>query len=247
MQATFSYCTWTVSQGKGAVSATSNRSFKRESVELPFQPSFVPRWAVASCQRDEDAAAAEPPQQAVRAFVATSNGFLVGYNSGEWGGGLYSYAKSGELLQELLAENVIRIVKVRDGYLVVTGIAHMFTDRGEAFFLKRDGGGGWRVDYRLDLTGAPTAFLDESESSMLVATHDRILRVTNGRRVEVLYGNRHGFWAANSLVKDRDGTLYLGARYIVVRLRPRAVGYAETWLAPEGATRPRLPAGQNSD
>jgi hypothetical protein len=55
---------------------------------------------------------------------------------------------------------------------------------------------------------------------MLIATNGRILRVTNGRRVEVLYGNRHGFWAANSLVKDRDGTLYLGARYIVVRLRP---------------------------
>jgi hypothetical protein len=152
----------------------------------------------------------------------------------------HSYAKSGDLLQEILVDNVIRIVKFRDGYLVFTGIAHMVTDRGEVVFLKRDRD-GWRVAHRLDVTGMPRAFLDESEGSMLVATDDRIVRVTNGRRVEVLYGNRHRFWEAHSIVKDPDGTLYLGARYIVVRLRPRAVGYAETWLAPEGATRPRPP------
>jgi hypothetical protein len=238
MQATFSYCNWRVTRSKGAVSAISNWDIEREVVELPFQPSFVPKWGVAACETDEGTELAEPPQQAVRAFVATDGGFLVGYNSGEWGGGLYSYAKSGELLQEILVDNVIRIVKLRDGYLVFTGIAHLFTDRGEVVFVKRDRD-GWRIAHRLDLTGKPRAFLDESERSMLVATDDRIVRVTNGRRVEVLYGNRHRFWEPHSIVKDRNGTLYLGARYIVVRLRPRAVDYVETWLAPEGATAPR--------
>src|SRR5262245_39718869 len=209
-------------RSKGAVMATSFWGFAPVRVELPFQPSFVPRWAVLSC-RTEERSEANLPQQEVSGFVETANGYLVGYDSGEWGGGLYSYSKSGELLQELLTENVRRIVKFRDGYLVFTGIAHMFTDRGEAALLKRDGD-DWRVAYRLDLTGEPRTFLQESESSMLIATDDRILRITNGRRVEVLYGSRHRFWGANSMVKDRDGTLYLGASYIVVRLRPRAVG-----------------------
>jgi len=43
------------------------------------------------------------------------------------------------------------------------------------------------------------------------------------------------------MVRDEDGTLYLGGQYVVVRLRPLEVGYAETWLAPAGATRPRPP------
>jgi hypothetical protein len=98
-----------------AVTATSNWRFEREVIELPFQPSFVPKWGVAACETDEATDVVEPPQHAVRAFVATANGFLVGYNSGEWGGGLYSYAKSGELLQEILVDNVIRIVRFRDG------------------------------------------------------------------------------------------------------------------------------------
>ncbi len=40
-------------------------------------------------------------------------------------------------------------------------------------------------------------------------------------------------------VRDADGTLYLGGDYVVVRLRPREVGFTETWLTPAGATRGR--------
>ncbi len=36
-----------------------------------------------------------------------------------------------------------------------------------------------------------------------------------------------------------DGTLYLGADYLVIKLRPTPAGYEETWLAPYGATRAR--------
>lgn len=38
-----------------------------------------------------------------------------------------------------------------------------------------------------------------------------------------------------SIVKEDDGTIYLGGRYAVIPLRPASSGYTEDWLAPEGA------------
>jgi hypothetical protein len=98
----------------------------------------------------------------------------------------------------------------------------------------------WHVLHSVDLTGMPFAFADEPNGTFLIATSQRIVRLSETKRVEVLYRSRN-FQYPTSMVRDDDGTLYVGDKYVVVRLRPRDVGYAETWLAPPGATRPRPP------
>jgi hypothetical protein len=55
---------------------------------------------------------------------------LVGYSSGEFGGGLYWYDSGGKLRQKLLDENVVRLLLMPEGVLAFSGVAHMLTDVG---------------------------------------------------------------------------------------------------------------------
>ena len=120
---------------------------------------------------------------------------------------------------------------------VFTGPAHMFTDDGRATVVEFDAG-SFQVARSLDVLGAPRAILVESEESILVATSRRIVRVVEAKTVEWVYTSAEGF-EPTSLVKDADGTLYLGAQYFVVKLTPMRGGFHESWLAPPGAVRSR--------
>jgi hypothetical protein len=238
MQAKYSYCTWTLeSDGVGMVART--RWGPSAEIPLPFRPRWVPQYGVVRCGEEEGASGTRPNQR-VRTLSEFSAGFLVGYNSGEWGGGLYWYARDGELRQRVLDDNVIRVVPFGARFLAFTGIAHLVTDEGQATLLEFDGH-EWSIVHSVDLTGMPLAFVDEPNGALLIATSDRIVRLSDAKRVEVLYRSKFGFDYPTSIIRDEDGTLYLGERYVVVRLRPRDVGYTETWLAPHGATRPRPP------
>jgi hypothetical protein len=237
MQATYSYCTWVVSADEQGIRAEAVWWPESRGLVLPFEPSFAPSHELARCALDPRADAARPLLR-VNAVLEVEQGYLVAYDSGEFGGGLYWYDSMGELRQKLFGENVVRLSLTGEGVLAFSGLAHMLTDVGHATLLRFERE-SWRALHKLDVTGSPTAFLDESERSVVLATRNRIVRVSDARRVEVIHGTRFDFWGANSLVRDRDGTLYLGSKYIVVRLEPQAVGYAETWLAPTGVTRPR--------
>jgi len=237
MQAAYSYCTWVVEKDEQDIRTIAQWYPRAAPPPLPFLPSFVPRHEVALCAGDNRHESAFPEQK-VSSVTEFEQGFLVGYNSGEWGGGLYWYTREGKLRQHVLNENLIRIVPVKDGFLAFTGLAHGFTNEGQASLLEFDGQ-SWNVAHSLDLAGAPKAFLDERDGSFLIVTSKRLVRVSDAKRVELLHRSKNGFWAPTSIARDPDGTLYLGARYVVVRLRPLAVGYSETWLAPPGATRPR--------
>jgi hypothetical protein len=126
--------------------------------------------------------------------------------------------------------------------LVFADLAHLMTDAGLAHFLEFDGQ-SWQLLRTRDLTTRPLVFADEPDSAILVIGERRIVRVTPDERVEPVFLSKHGFWDPNSVVREPDGTLYLGSRYVVIRLQPTADGYDETWLSPEGATRPRPEAG----
>ena len=240
LQARYSYCPWTVTLEDGQVHAEARWwPFTAEPV-LPFQPSFRPRYELARCsnpdgseEADEKPAAFQTPS----AVAAFADGYLVGYNSGEFGGGLYWYDEHGELRQQILDENVHEIVARGEDWIVFTGLAHMFTDDGRATVVEFDAG-SFQVARSLDVLGAPRAILVESEESILVATSRRIVRVVEAKTVEWVYTSAEGF-EPTSLVRDTDGTLYLGAQYFVVKLTPMPDGFHESWLAPPGATRSR--------
>lgn len=118
----------------------------------------------------------------------------------------------------------------------------MSLDEGEVLRLEPSGS-EWS-SHVLPLAGSPSALLFESETSALVAGGAGLVRVRWGERaedlsVEHLHEPRGDWTYVASLEKEPDGAIFLGTMHAVVRLRPEGDGYAEDWLAPEGAGRSR--------
>ncbi len=232
-------CDWRVVRQDGVLLAVVDVPTAGGDLILPFEPSFRPRWEVVRCGDEARQKLVEPPLE-VRTFLEFEGGYLVGYDSGEWGGGLYWYDRSGSLRQVVSKKHVRWMFRTPSGVFVFGGLAHMGGDVGEVLRLELTGD-EWS-SHGLPLVSAPSALLFESESSALVAGRAGLSRVRWGERTEDLslehLHEPRGDWAeVTSLEKEPDGAIFLGTMHAVVRLRPEGDGYVEEWLAPEGAAR----------
>jgi HEAT repeat protein len=98
-------------------------------------------------------------------------GWLVGSDRGEWGGEL-AYIEDGHAPQIILRENVEDIYKLGDRYVAVSGLAHLFANRGQIYELTPTEEGWSAAPWRA-LPGAP-------QSSWLVKTGDLLVNTSGG-------------------------------------------------------------------
>lgn len=230
----YSACTWRVTKQAGQVHGLATVESLPGDLQLPFEPSFRPRDQVVVC--DEEGAQREARPLRVRMFLSLEEGYLVGYDSGEWGGGLYWYDRRGQLRQMVDRENVLWMFELPFGVLVFSGIDHLGLRSGHVRVLRYSAEHQWSGD-SIELPGAPMALLFESEESALVAVRGALLRVQWGpdASVRVLHEAIGDWLAVTSIEKEPDGTIFLGMSHAVVRLTPTADGYREEWLVPERA------------
>jgi hypothetical protein len=226
-----SVCHWSVSLDGGSLVATISVR-DPASVSLPFEPSVRPQYQLVRCDCDKTAAANDPPLR-VTDYVPTPQGFLVAYDSGEFGGGLSWFDASGTFRQSIVDENTIRVLATPSGIMAVTRTAHMVKPSGHILRL-RWSGRRWLFQ-KTKLRDEPRGVWLDSDGTLLVVTNDRLLRVGPRAPLTVLHRGAWSDIGPTSVVKDNDGAIYLGARHAVIRLRPGPLGYTEEWLAPEGA------------
>jgi hypothetical protein len=201
---------------------------QKVALELPFTPSVSPKWQIVRCEgggpkRDD-------LNLDVRDFISFRGGYLVGYDSGEFGGGLFHFDTQGRFVRSLTAENTVRIVPTASGAIVFTGLAHGGSDNGHVLRLGFNKN-RWRTK-SIRLPGAPRIVLPEANGSFLVLTRRHLVRVTPDFRVVPLHRGAWGGNVPNSMVSDTSGVIYIGMSYAVARVRPTGKGYVEEWLAP---------------
>lgn len=223
------YCAWDIVRSDAGLRARLILSLE-PTVSLPFVPDQQPRIRVVRCGGPDPKADSSLAPLKVRDWIGIKGGFLVGYNSGEWGGGVLWYDSKRKLRQTITTENAVRIVETPHGILAFTGLAHWTGDGGHVLRLIR-AGDSWRAR-TLDLPGSPRVILLEPDGSILVVTTRHLVRVVEGRRVERLHAGQWRGLYPTSIEQDADGALYIGMRSVVVRLRPTSTGYAEDWLTP---------------
>lgn len=231
----FSHCSWMVSLGDSAsVSATLYVPRPPTNLPLPFEPSVRPKWQIARCAGGAAGSETETPDLAVSDLLKVPDGYLVGYNSGEFGGGLARFDSQGQLLDWITSALVLRIVPTGRGAMAFTGPLDWSSSSGHAFRLTYDGK-RWRVE-RVGFPGAPLALLPDRDGSFVVVTTSHLVEIKRNLRVLILHRGAWGKGAVcpSSVVRDASGTFYLGMSYAVARLRPTATRYSEEWLAPTG-------------
>jgi hypothetical protein len=160
------------------------------------------------------------------------NGWLLGFDAGEFGGGLWFADVDGKT-QELSSQNVHGFVATQQGVLVFVGLAHMGLDSGKVLIVP------YKITSKTDLRtlgeldGAPEAVSRLSDDTALVITTQGISQIASSGVSKTLLRRRFGGLYPNSIMSASDSTIYAGMRLFVVRLVPQSGEYTEQWLVPD--------------
>jgi len=182
------------------------------------------------------------------ATIRFRSGWLVGFNAGEFGGGLWWFASATaspvrvrppfdgppDLRDPYKAENVIGFASVGDDPLVLMGLDHLGGRSGRVFQVEARGA-GTALSPWVALDGMPSAWVAEGRS-LLVLTTSTIYRLSPPRSTEVVYRFGDGLRGLypTSMARTKGGQIYIGLRRYVVGLSPiQAGGYREQWLVPQ--------------
>lgn len=169
-----------------------------------------------------------------RLSTKVSDGWIVAFNAGEFGAGLWWFSSDGKDRDKISESWINGFIETKSGLLALEGIAHGVSSEGQILRLNRDPAGRWRTEVLVNLKHAPEVALKQADDSLIVATTDRLLRVVPAdKKVEVLLDD--AFWGglyANSIVATQDGTIYLGMRHGIAKLKQTSGKSKLTWLLP---------------
>jgi hypothetical protein len=161
-----------------------------------------------------------------------SGGWIVGFNWGEFEGGLWSTNQDGSETKTLLSRaDVHALFLVRGGVIALTGVAHLTLDEGDAFLVPVSEWDTAKAIHVLDLHSSPEASAQDSADTALVATNKAILRIDATGAIETLLELPNGALFPRSVIVV-DRTIYVGMRGYILRLLPQTTGYRAEWLRP---------------
>jgi hypothetical protein len=167
--------------------------------------------------------------------IKVSDGWIIGYNAGEWGGALWWFSPDGKKRERISRDQVIGFFETKAGLLASEGLAHGFRSVGQIVRLAKGSDGRWRSERFVDLNAAPVAAVLSGDANLIVATTNRLLRVDlPSRKVYVLVD--HGFWGGlypKSMMIAPSGEIYLGMRHGVAKFAKVDGIYRTRWLVPD--------------
>ena len=218
----FSRNEWQVDSEGDEVKITK-RSGKNAEV-----PSFPPLL------QHEDGMPGRTLTAGLRSSTHYKNSWLLAYDAGEFGGGLWVTNEEGNMTKRIVSDNVRAVVSVDGGVLVLSGLAHMSTNFGNAFIFSVPDGLNISLQRSVHLDGAPSAYTKASDGSVLFVTTYGLCRITkSGDLQRLTYFPK---WASqqypNSMAIGPDGAIFIGMRMFVLKLRASPSGYSEEWLLP---------------
>ncbi|MEL6371819.1 MAG: hypothetical protein AAFR03_14005 [Pseudomonadota bacterium] len=175
---------------------------------------------------------------AASAFLELESGWIVGFNLGEFGGGLWWVDNEGNG-QKLSYENIHDIFWNGDNIIVTTGLAHLSLDGGSLLEFKDRGD---QEPLLLREIKSPSSIEEIStfESGWVAATFlGPVFINING---EVRYNGAAVFRGPNviypnSISVDDQGAVYISGRYATAIYRNAPDDFSPSWLVSKKCTR----------
>lgn len=184
-----------------------------------------------------------------RHVVEVDDGWLVGFDAGEFGGGLWWFSRGGERYRRVsppervvdgpdaryLPENVRGLARRGDDVLVFMGLDHLQPGPGRIFRAHK-ATAGWALELVARLDSCPRAWLVDGER-VHVVTGGGLWSVGPAAGPRKLHALDAQVFSPDSMMRGPDGALFVGMRRYVVRLQPRTSGWEETWFVWSGPCR----------
>ena len=213
---------WSSCAGRPSVRPREKGSIYQTQESLPRLPFVVEQGSA------EEGLAGERFSTEVR------DGWIIGFNAGEFGAGLWWYSPDGKRRYKISGDQVVGFLQTDAGLLALEGLTHVSRSRGRLVRLNQGPDGRWRSEPFVDLDEAPEVALKDADGSLLLASHDRLLRIDpSTRKVDVLVKN--AFWGGlypTSMIVAPTGEIYIGMRHGVARVESQAKAWKVQWLLP---------------
>src|SRR5690554_761227 len=171
---------------------------KVKGTELPFKiiPNKDDRYAFGGKQVN----------------LKIENGWLVGFDKGEWGGNLFWFNEEGTKYEKIIDGNIKSIFVINGKIYITEGLAHLSMSYGQIFQIEKENN-KWIVEKKVDLPTAPYATTLTNDNEFLIVTSKSLLKVNKDFEIESII--EEGIWwmylYPNSIeINGQD--IYIGMR-----------------------------------
>ena len=174
-----------------------------------------------------------PGQRGRRHLIKTTDGWLIGWNAGEWGGSVWWFSSDGSNSNRISKHQVVGFYPVADGILAPSGLAHLGISEGKLVkFTKTND--QWTSKEVVDLKAAPEAACLDKDSTLIIATTENLVRVkSSGELTVILPKVSWGLLYPNSMVIDTRGDAWIGMRQGVVKVEKAGKSARAWWFVPD--------------
>lgn len=156
-------------------------------------------------------------QYSIRAVKKVEDGYIIGLNSGEFGGGLWFLSNDGESSYEILPHRrTHQIFKFNDKLYVIEGLAHLALSNGNLLELTREG--DWKVSKTYELPGTPDFIIRENDNVLIVTSeylmsfnkHEKLSKVL---KAPFYWGS---LYPSSAIIDDND--IYIAMRKGILKI-----------------------------
>ena len=185
-----------------------------------------------------------PDRKGKRSVRRLRDGWLVGFDDGEFGGGLWCFSPDGRESRRLRppadapaspadpfrAENVRGLPTLGTEQLVLMGLDHLGGRSGRVFRIVSQEG-AWELAPVAVLDSQPDSWFVDGEQ-LLIVTETGIWELQLNGDLTKLLGIEIRSLSTSTLIRGPDQALYLGLRHYILRLEQKGGEWLETWFVP---------------
>lgn len=198
--ASYSHFEWRVfiQDGKPSASHGEDATGKK-----PDRPKFLP----TAGKFDEGTA-----------FAAVDDGWLVGFNRGEFGADLYWFSPDGTRSYKISDHQVVDFFTLPDGIYAIEGLAHMRMSKGSVIRIARTNPNAhWEAMSVVKLPFAPYAVSLRRDGTMLITLSDSLVAIGPDHKIRTLLADApwEGLYPNSSILQSGEQRLYIGMRQFV--------------------------------
>ena len=210
-----SVVSWLVSINTTGQVTAENKVAKFPSVDtLPFIPVFKTNEAYRF--------------RGFRTVKKVSDGYLLGFNKGEFGGSLHWFSFNGDSTYQISNGLVNYIFEHKSKIYIAHGLAHMGSDDGGINQMLLTNG-KWTIGTGADLTYNPEVFLP-IKNGVIIVTSKTVLLFDGLQKIKKI--KKDGFWEVlypqSAVLQNND--LYIGMRGGIYKINLKS--RKEEWLMP---------------
>ena len=151
-------------------------------------------------------------------FARVDDGWLVGFNQGEWGAALYWFGPDGKRNYKVSDHQVVDFFSLADGLHAIEGLAHLIMSKGSIIRIARpQPNARWQASTVIELPFAPCAVSVRRDGTVLITLSNSLVRVGDDRKIATLLPNApwNGLNPSSSVLSPDEQKLYIGMTQFV--------------------------------